>query len=358
MTLRAYDSPIPSTLTAGVQDFLKKRGERALLGKPATEALAVAVRVPAHWTEEQRAAVEETMARFDRYSMEDKGTISVAVLQFLNARRERLEDTPGGRLLLDGISLWSELATEAGMAYDRNLSAKVNKARAQAAFRRWDELLEHAEQRAGARIVQLINDQLVLELERLEAAVEATLAGERELMTAAFDEAQKDATAARRDLAAAQATATRDKQALEARVAQLEQTLARERSATVNREREHRNEVHQLRQDLKNAQVVIGALNRECEQLSAQAGAAPAPEILPPAPAPEALPGALAQHSWVLFLRSCGIPAELRGLDVHHAAPLSDVDRLSKEWRREIPTVQAAREQIRAALLPVLRGAA
>lgn len=82
------------------------------------------------------------------------------------------------------------------------------------------------------------------------------------------------------------------------------------------------------------------------------------PESPAPSPKLAPLPVALAQHSWVLWLRAHGHPAHLQGLDVHHSLQASEVDALTARWRQDIPDPQAAMAQLRAVIVPLLRGTA
>ena len=193
----------------------------------------------------------------------------------------------------------------------------------------------HADPRGELRV--LIEDTLTTIWQGLNRAIQSGVeeyAGEvHTQMSAAADAAARDATDARRLLDAASAQLIREREQHQQEVKRLEGVLASERSATVNRERSARNELHQLRQDHAAQASVIAHLNAECERLETLLELATAPEvIMEPQNARE-------RASLHVYLR-------------HY--PGSTV----ATWRAAYPTPEAMLTQLRAVILPLLGRAA
>ena len=188
---------------------------------------------------------------------------------------------------------------------------------------------------------------------KLHAEQSTLLDAEREQMTAGADAAAREATEARRALDAASAQLTREREQWGQELARLQAQLDSERSATVNRERTARNEIHQLRQDLAASRTVIASLNAECERLETQATAPTSVEV--PMNQPST---ALESASLCLFLRErLRLPtlnwnaSGVRLLDRDVAPHLT-------AWRAAYPTPEAMRAQLRAVVRPILAQAA
>lgn len=205
----------------------------------------------------------------------------------------------------------------------------------------------------------------------LLAEAQARLDEERQMLTAAADTAQQEATAERRRADALEAEAKAARQEVNkvrydadraqrqrvddlARLPGLEQELADLRRQVMHLEAHNTH----LTGKLATAEKTIAALE---DQLTAPALAptpVPAPEESPmPRPArarPQALPAALAAHSFVVFLRAQGHDARLEGGAVFHSLGKADHDRLNAQWRAEVPTKEAAMQQLRAVVLPIV----
>lgn len=205
-------------------------------------------------------------------------------------------------------------------------------------------------------ISRAIAEGVELHLAEVEAVIQATLNAEREQVTAGADAAAREATEARRALDAASAQLTREREQWTSEVTRLQAQLDSERSATINRERTARNEVHQLRQDLAASRTVIASLNAECERLEAQAAA---PDPVEVDPMKKIYPtNALEWASLCVFMRARRGEKTLtwngkclfRG-ESQIALPLVDVQR----WRDTYATPEAMLKQLRAVVRPILR---
>lgn len=153
-------------------------------------------------------------------------------------------------------------------------------------------------------------------------------------MTAAADAAAREATDARRLLDAASAQLTREREEAAREIARLNALLTSERSATVNRERTTRNELHQLRQDHAAQASVIAHLNAECERLEHLLETATAPEVTPMEPQ-----NARERASLHVYLNA------------NAGGSLA-------QWRAAHPSPAAMVQQLRVAILPLLGRAA
>ncbi|OLV20154.1 hypothetical protein [Deinococcus marmoris] len=186
----------------------------------------------------------------------------------------------------------------------------------------------------------------------IEGQSQATLAAEREQMTAGADAAAREATEARRALDAASAQLTREREASAREIARLTRLLDSERSANNNRERDARNEAHQLRQDLASSRTVIASLNAECERLEAQVAAPIAVEEVPmPSDQPK---NALESASLCLFLRKKQNAPGLTWKENQRLMLLPESHPFVLEWRAAYPTPEAMLAQLRAVVLPML----
>jgi hypothetical protein len=222
--------------------------------------------------------------KFNSFNFKDMGVMAKAASSFLRPLREEMLTRPASALLWEGVNLWYGMAIEVGRIYDPQVSQGLNQKRVDAAYGRLEGVLEEAERDTEARLTSYLNDALAVEVVRLHGLMEATLSSERDQMTAAADAAQLEATEARRQLDAASAQLIREREAHAADMARLTALLSSERSATVNRERAARNELHQVRNDLTNAQATVARLNAECERLEQM------PPLAVPAPPLEVVP--------------------------------------------------------------------
>ncbi|GGR62713.1 hypothetical protein GCM10008959_25940 [Deinococcus seoulensis] len=204
------------------------------------------------------------------------------------------------------------------------------------------------------------------ELDAREATLREQIEADLQMALRAADQAQADASEARRQLDAASAQLARERAAHEQALADLKRTLAAERAATINRDRDTRNQIHQLEQDKRTLAATVGHLNEECERLEAQLAAArtatPEPEPAP-APAPAALEVTamptptlnprLAAMSCAVYLTAHGIPTRADG---DHLTGEQTVQRseLIVAWSAEYPTDEARRAHLRASIRPLL----
>ncbi|RJF74989.1 hypothetical protein D3875_03045 [Deinococcus cavernae] len=188
----------------------------------------------------------------------------------------------------------------------------------------------------------------------------------------AADAAQQDATAARRERDQFEAEAKALRQQMNKleydtarRVRKVEGDLAGLPALTQQRD-ELQSRVNWLTAELSSKErgwqrretellARVKALELEVLEVKTRPEVAPAPA---PKPARAPLPVALAQHSWVLWLRSKGHAATLDGLQVRHDLKAGEVDALQAQWRTDIPDAEAALAQLRAVIVPLLRGAA
>lgn len=214
---------------------------------------------------------------------------------------------------------------------------------AQAEAERQRRLAEQAQAAEQARA----QAEIEAERARLQDAHDMALRG--------AEAAQQEATALRRELDAARrehADAARRK---DAEIARLEGLLRQERAATIERDRNHRNEVHQLRHDLGNARTTVGHLNTECGRLEALLADATAPT---PQESPMTTNPLLAAHSLAAFLIAEGHPARVTGHEVGlpGGAPLP-AD-LCQRWGAAYPTDAARLAHLRGVVRPLLGRAA
>ncbi|MBZ9712155.1 hypothetical protein [Deinococcus multiflagellatus] len=193
-----------------------------------------------------------------------------------------------------------------------------------------DEALLGAIRAAVEAETQVVRHQSRVDTERALVAQRADLQADMDNLSAAADQAQADATEYRRQLDAASAQLTREKAQHAQELARLQATLERERQATVNRERETRNRIHQLEHDLRVAQGLIGTLNRECERLEALLAAPAAPA---PVPQPELGPTCERERmSLRVYLRALGAsePATPGQLQAWRAAYPGEAEQLAQ----------------------------
>lgn len=202
------------------------------------------------------------------------------------------------------------------------------------------------------------------ELDAREATLREQVEADLQMALRAADQAQADASEARRQLDAASAQLTRERAAHEQALAELKRTLAAERAATINRDRDTRNQIHQLEQDRRNLSATVGHLNQECERLEAELATArtatPAPA---PAPAPVALEVTamptptlnprLAAMSCAVYLTAHGIPTRADGEHLTGEQTVRRSD-LIVAWSAEYPTDEARRAHLRASIRPIL----
>lgn len=202
------------------------------------------------------------------------------------------------------------------------------------------------------------------ELDAREATLREQVEADLQMALRAADQAQADASEARRQLDAASAQLTRERAAHEQALAELKRTLAAERAATINRDRDTRNQIHQLEQDRRNLSATVGHLNQECERLEAELATA---RTATPEPAPTSAPAALevtamptptlnprlAAMSCAVYLTAHGIPTRADG---EHLTGEQTVQRsdLIVAWSAEYPTDEARRAHLRASIRPLL----
>ncbi|OWL98925.1 hypothetical protein CBQ26_00930 [Deinococcus indicus] len=202
------------------------------------------------------------------------------------------------------------------------------------------------------------------ELDAREATLREQVEADLQMALRAADQAQADASEARRQLDAASAQITRERAAHEQALAELKRTLAAERTATINRDRDTRNQIHQLEQDKRTLSSTVGHLNQECERLEAELATA---RTAAPEPAPVPVPAALevtamptptlnprlAAMSCAVYLTAHGIPTRADG---DHLTGEQTVQRseLIVAWSTEYPTDEARRAHLRASIRPLL----
>ncbi|MCD0164594.1 hypothetical protein [Deinococcus sp. 12RED42] len=227
-------------------------------------------------------------------------------------------------------------------------------------------LIAQADQEMKADYVRCVTDLNTrkAELDAREAMLREQVEADLQMALRAADQAQADASEARRQLDAASAQLTRERAAHEQALAELKRTLAAERAATINRDRDTRNQIHQLEQDRRNLSSTVGHLNRECERLEAELAAA---RTATPEPAPAPVPAALevtamptptlnprlAAMSCAVYLTAHGIPTRADG---NHLTGEQTVQRgeLIVAWSTEYPTDEARRAHLRASIRPLL----
>lgn len=188
-------------------------------------------------------------------------------------------------------------------------------------------------------------DARAAELDAREAGLRAAVEEDVQMAVRAADQAQADATDARRMLDAAQAQITRERAQADAEIQRLKDTLASERSATVNRERDTRNRIQQLERDAQEAQKVIAHLNRECDRLEGELTQAQQvrtdvsalQETPMPQPAPITNPH-LAAMSCAAYLTDHGVPTRAHGTRIETEGVQSIPPHLVEAWEREYPT--------------------
>lgn len=203
------------------------------------------------------------------------------------------------------------------------------------------------------------------ELDAREATLREQVEADLQMALRAADQAQADASEARRQLDAASAQLTRERAGHEQALADLQRTLAAERAATINRDRDTRNQIHQLEQDRRNLSSTVGHLNQECERLEADLAAARTATPEPaPAPTPAALevtvmPEAtlnprLAAMSCAVYLTEHGVPTRANGTRIETQEVQSIPPALVQAWETEYPTDEARRAHLRASIRPLL----
>lgn len=202
-----------------------------------------------------------------------------------------------------------------------------------------------------------------------EAAANAVIEEERALLTHAADQAQLDATEARRQLDAASAQLTREREAHAHEVAQLRDQLTRERQVVIDRDRETRNRIQQLEHDLAEGRKVLAHLNAECQRLEDQLTAPPALPTPQEAPMPEPTPtpgpsNALETASLCAFLRGRHEKAyRWAGTALFSPETYTTPERVTDPniltaWRNAYPTPASMQAQLRALVLPIVGRAA
>ena len=132
----------------------------------------------------------------------------------------------------------------------------------------------------------------------------------------------------------------------------LQAQLATERQAVINRDREIRNQIHQLEADKTVLQGTVAALNQECERLEGELKERDMPksELKPTS--------ALERASLCAYLRDRGAAATWSNADGVTGPDVSilAIDLLA--WRTAYPTPEAMLEQLRAVVRPILAGRA
>lgn len=275
----------------------------------------------------------------------------------------------GGKLAVQG-------AAEQHRLFDEKLLMAVNaelfvvRAEAKAESDRREQhvqsLIAQADQEMKADYARCVTDLNTrkAELDAREATLREQVEADLQMALRAADQAQADASEARRQLDAASAQLTRERAQHEQALADLKRTLAAERAATINRDRDTRNQIHQLEQDRRNLSSTVGHLNQECERLEAElATARTAAPVSAPAPVPAALEVTamptptlnprLAAMSCAVYLTAHGIPTRADG---DHLTGEQTVQRseLIVEWSRQYPTDEARRAHLRASIRPLL----
>lgn len=275
----------------------------------------------------------------------------------------------GGKLAVQG-------AAEQHRLFDEKLLMAVNaelfivRAEAKAESDRREQhvqsLIAQADQEMKADYARCVTDlnSRKAELDAREATLREQVEADLQMALRAADQAQADASEARRQLDAASAQLTRERAAHEQALAELKRTLAAERAATINRDRDTRNQIHQLEQDKRTLSSTVGHLNQECERLEAElATARTAAPVSAPAPAPAALEVTamptptlnprLAAMSCAVYLTAHGIPTRADG---DHLTGEQTVQRgeLIVAWSTEYPTDEARRAHLRASIRPLL----
>lgn len=275
----------------------------------------------------------------------------------------------GGKLAVQG-------AAEQHRLFDEKILMAVNaelfvvRAEAKAESDRREQhvqsLIAQADQEMKADYARCVTDLNTreAELDAREATLREQVEADLQMALRAADQAQSDASEARRQLDAASAQLTRERAQHEQALAELKRTLAAERAATINRDRDTRNQIHQLEQDRRNLAATVGHLNQECERLEAELTAA---RTATPEPAPASAPAALevtampeptlnprlTAMSCAVYLTAHGIPTRADG---DHLTGEQTVQRseLIVAWSAEYPTDEARRAHLRASIRPIL----
>lgn len=276
----------------------------------------------------------------------------------------------GGKLAVQG-------AAEQHRLFDEKLLMAVNaelfvvRAEAKAESDRREQhvqsLIAQADQEMKADYARCVTDLNTRkeELDAREATLREQVEADLQMALRAADQAQADASEARRQLDAASAQLTRERAAHEQALAELRRTLAAERAATINRDRDTRNQIHQLEQDRRNLSSTVGHLNRECERLEAELATA---RTATPEPAPTSAPAALevtvmpeptpnprlAAMSCAVYLTAHGIPTRANGTRIETQEVQSIPPALVQAWETEYPTDEARRAHLRASIRPLL----
>lgn len=357
-------------LTKDVAAFLEQKLGPKPLGKSPRELLVAEFKPAAKWSDEEIAHAAALQQRLNQFTIKDKGVLAQLTSEYFRYRAEQFGVEGTSLLLTDGVDLWAEVAVTIGSLHSAGDSATLTRHKVQQNVARLHSLVDDATAEAEERLTLLLNARLAEEITRLETEMQATLAAERDQMTAAADAAQRDATDARRE---------RDE--LEKKVRALEQQLKKVEYDQQKARRGHeqdlaelprlRAENEQLTGQLRWLRADNAALKQKAETTAEQLQAAelqlldiqtrptlPTPEVpMPSTPLPpsrKAIPAPLADLSFVVFLKSRGHTASFEGGSVRQRLKKAEYDQLDAEWKAAIPDEAAALAQLRAVVQPLL----